>query len=203
MAEKPKPAAAGGRTHCVVRVHQELPQSQSPADMWVLLKLSFMIRKRVRVWACSTKLIIRREALRRMKDREEKSGVREEVELWKWDFWWIGSGLRGWKGGNSISDEESNSAWKAYLQGSRVDADQQAFQQAQHRLGCESFSQLIVQSCWAVLSWLYLMPSSLPWLIIGVAYFLDECEDYSWALQPTVLYVTDLLNNYLDWWSVF
>lgn len=33
VAEEPKPAAAGGRTHRVVRVHQELPQSQSPADV--------------------------------------------------------------------------------------------------------------------------------------------------------------------------
>lgn len=117
VAEEPKPAAAGGRAHRVVRVHQELPQSQSPADMWVLLKLGFMIRESVRVWACSIKLIIRREALRRLKDREEKFGVREEVELWKWEFWWIGSGLQGWKGGNSISDEESDSAWKLIYRG--------------------------------------------------------------------------------------
>ncbi len=44
MEEEQKPAAAGGRTHRVVWIHQELPQSPSPEDMWVLLKLHFMIR---------------------------------------------------------------------------------------------------------------------------------------------------------------
>lgn len=46
------------------------------------------------------------------------------------------------------------------------------------------------------------MPSPLPWLMKGVAYFLDEWEDNLWALQPTVLYVTDLLNYYLELFKV-
>lgn len=33
LAEEPEPAAAGGRTDGVVRVQQELPQSQVPADL--------------------------------------------------------------------------------------------------------------------------------------------------------------------------
>lgn len=43
VAEESEPAAAGRRPHRVVWINEELPQSQSPADVWVCAL-------RIRIW---------------------------------------------------------------------------------------------------------------------------------------------------------